>query len=299
MNQAKQSDPLAKVDITPDVGHKTGHFHSVILAGERPGGKALNQAFNLSASVMVPVAGKPSLSHVMKAVKDSQQVTGGIICGPSAEVVGNSSEIRRLLQDSDHEWLEPASGPAASAISALEKLGRFPVLLTTGDHALLTGEIIDDFCRELNAPELILNESVKPGFSGKTNYDFVIGLVPYALVQADWPESKRTVYKFSNGHFCGSNLLGVLSPKGLRALHFWRRVESERKHPWRIIRHLGYITLMHYLFRRLTLEDAMQSLSAITDCRIGYIPLNFARAAMDVDSIKDQKLAEKYLVEKG
>lgn len=261
----------------------TAVFSSIILAGERPGGSALNRAFNISASVMVPVNGKPALARVMQTVNDSRLAGGGIICGPSADVIENSQDLTNLLQDPGFEWLEPATGPAASALSALDKLSHFPALLTSGDHALLTREIVDDFCQQ------VLSKA------GDANYDLVIGFVPYALVRAAWPESKRTVLKFSNGQFCGSNLIAILNPEGCKALAFWRQAEADRKHPWRIARRFGPIALLRYLFRRLTVEDALGYLSTVAGCRIGHVQVNFARAAVDVDSVEDQKLAEKIM----
>jgi len=264
-------------------------FRSVILAGERPGGSALSRAFNISASVMVPVAGKPSLARVIQALKASRETNGGIICGPAANIVETTPELKSILQDPDHEWLEPATGPAASALSALEKLNHYPALLTAGDHALLTGEIVDDFCKQA----LSCNRTSRS--HGQSNHDLVIGFVPFNLVHAAWPESKRTVLKFSDGGYCGSNLFAVLSPEGRKALTFWRQVEVDRKHPWRIARRFGFVALFRYLFRRLTLEDALRSLSTAAGCRIGYVELDFARAAVDVDSVEDQRLAELIL----
>jgi hypothetical protein len=258
-----------------------GSFRSLVLAGERPGGSPISHAFNVSASVMVPVAGKPSLARVIQAIEDSRHAGGGIICGPSADVVAGSGELEQLLQDSDFEWLAPADGPAASALSALEKLDHFPALLTAGDHALLTGEIVDDFCAHALAT--------------RSGYDLVIGFVPHALVRAAWPETKRTVLKFSNGQFCGSNLFAIMNPEGRKALDFWRQAEADRKHPWRIARRFGFMALILYLLRRLSLEDALGGLSAASGCRIGHVKVGFARAAVDVDSVEDQQLAEKIL----
>ena len=257
-------------------------FRTVILAGERPGGSALSQAFNISASVMVPVAGKPSLARVMQAIEDSRRAGGGIICGPSADIVASSEELKKLLQNPGFEWLKPATGPAASALSALQELDHFPALLTAGDHALLTGEIVDDFCKQVLSKQ-------------QSNYDLIIGFVPHSLVHAAWPESKRTVLKFSDGQFCGSNLFAILNPEGCKALSFWRQAEADRKHPWRIARRFGLKALFQYLFRRLTLTDALQSLSKAAGCRIGHAEVKYARAAVDVDSIADQQLAEKIL----
>ena len=239
-------------------------FRSVILAGERPGGSPLSHAFKVPASVMVPVAGKPSLARVIQAIEDSRQVSHGIICGPSFDVITGSDELKDLLEQSGYDWLAPATGPAASAMSALEKLDHFPSLLTAGDHALLTGEIIDDFCQQTHSPDSApsADNSQSSAASVDSDYDIVIGFVPHALVKATWPESKRTVLKFSKGQaFCGSNLFAILNPEGLKALSFWRQAEADRKHPWRIARRFGFIALLLYLLRLLSLEDALQALS--------------------------------------
>lgn len=273
---------------------QAGKFRSVILAGERPGGSPLSRAFNVPASVMVPVAGKPSLARVMQAITDSQAAAGGVICGPSANVVEESGELGRLLQSRDFKWLAPASGPAASALYALEYLDHYPALLTAGDHALLTPEIIDNFCQQ--ALRLSGNATAEHEPAATPHgCDMVVGFVPYALVKAAWPDNKRTVLKFSNGQYCGSNLFAILNSRGRNALHFWKRAEADRKHPWRIARRFGLGALLLYLFRRLTLDAALRALSKAAGCRIGYVEMAFARAAVDVDSIEDQQLAEQIL----
>jgi len=258
-------------------------FRSVILAGERPGGSPLSHAFNVAASVMVPVAGKPALARVIDAIEGSRSVGGGIICGPAADVVSKDRALRELLNHPGFEWLEPAGGPAASALSAVRKLDHYPTLLTAGDHALLTGEIADAFCRQ----------ALDAGAGNR--YDLIIGFVPYQLVLDAWPESRRTVLKFSNGRYCGSNLFAIMSPQGGRALEFWRQAEADRKKPWRIARRFGLIALVLYLLRLLSLERALTGLSKAAGCRIGHVAVGFARAAVDVDSIEDQTLAEKIL----
>jgi hypothetical protein len=272
---------------------ETTRFRSVILAGERPGGSPLSHVFNVSASVMVPVAGKPSLARVIQAIGNSHMAEGGIICGPTVDAVNKNKELKNLLQHPEYDWLEQATGPAASAMSALRQLDHYPALLTAGDHALLTAEIVDSFCKQ--ALSLGLGPDSKT--TDTSNYDIIIGFVPYSLVQASWPESKRTVLKFSNGKFCGSNLFAIMNPEGLKALSFWRQAEADRKQPWKIAKRFGFMGLLLYLLRRLSLEDVLQGLSKAARCRIGHVEVGFARAAVDVDSVEDQKLAEIILSE--
>ncbi len=261
----------------PDIGKP---YRSVVLAGERPGGSPLARRFNASAGVMVPVAGKPCLERVLHAIEGSHLVGGGIVCGPAADVVRGDAYLRKLLRNPAHHWLEPAAGPAASAFAAVRKLDRYPLLLTTGDHALLTPAIVDDFCRQAQA---------------QRRAHIVIGLVPYERVRTAWPQSQRTILKFADGGYCGANLFAILSPRGSKALTFWRQMENDRKHPLKIARHFGFGTLLRYAFGRLSLADALRFLSEKAGCRIGHVLLDEPRAAVDVDSAADQRLAEKIL----
>ena len=159
------------------VKHK---YTAVVLAGERPGGSAISQELGLATSVLVKVAGKSALARVIETLETSEMVEGGLLCGPVEEIYRDNEEFRQIIRASSFQWTAPESGPSASALAALEQLDRYPVLLTTGDHALLSPGVVDFFCRE----------------GMKMDVDVVCGLVPYAIVRAAYPESKRTVLKF-------------------------------------------------------------------------------------------------------
>lgn len=256
-------------------------FVAVVLAGERPGGSAISRELGLAASVLVDVAGKSALARVIEALEASEMVEGGLLSGPAEEVFQENEEFRRILNGSSFQWTAPKSGPSASALAALEQLDRFPVLLTSGDHALLSPALVDFFCRE----------------AVKQDADVVFGLVPYAIVQAAFPESNRTVLKFSDGEYCGTNLFAILNSAGKAGPAFWWELEAHRKHPWRMAHHLGIGLLLRYLFGRLSLDQALRSLSSAMGCRMGYVRIEVAQAAVDVDSVADKLLAEKILLQ--
>ena len=256
----------------------TPAFRAVVLAGERPGGSQLSRDFDIPASVLVDVAGRAAVARVIDTLRESGWVDGGILCGPEWSVVEGSDTLSHLLSAGDYRWLAPQGGPAASAASALSRLQR-PVLLTTGDHALLTPETVADFCSK----------------ACERDEDVVVGVVPYRLVQAAYPQSKRTVYRFADDAYCGSNLFAVLSKRGDLAPLFWRQVEAERKRPWRIARQLGLGAVLGYLARRLSLNEALRLVSDRAGCRIGHIVLDDCDAAVDVDSIADWRLAHEKL----
>ena len=255
-------------------------YKAAVLAGERPGGSDFSRELQLPASVLVDVAGKTAVARVIETLELSKSVSGGLLCGPAEDVYRANPEFRQILENTAFDWLAPATGPSASAVAAIKQLDHFPTLLTAGDHALLSAEMVDDFCTE----------------AGQLDVDVVVGLVPYALVKTAFPQSKRTVSRFSNGQYCGSNLFAILNPKGAAGPVFWRQLEAERKRPWRMASKIGAGTLMRYLLGRLSLENAMNSLSGMMGCKVGYVVIENPRAAVDVDSVEDLKLAQQLLL---
>ena len=81
-------------------------------------------------------------------------------------------------------------------------------------------------------------------------------------------------------------------------VEFWSHIERERKHPLRLIRTLGGLVLIRYLFGYLSLSDALSRLGRRLDLQVKEILLPFPEAAIDVDSPEDLVLAEKILVER-
>ena len=259
----------------------TARFRAVVLAGERPGGSTLCRELDLPAGVLAPLAGRSCILRVMDALDAAERVQGIVLCGPARQVIGSDPGLSLQLRRADVDWRAPDTGPAASAAAAARACGHYPLLLTSGDHGLLEGGVVDTFC----ADALAAGEGV----------DVVVGLVPHLLVARAFPQSRRTVLRFADGAYCGSNLFALLGPASVRALVFWSSVEADRKRPWRVARRLGAFTLLRYLLRRLPVDDAFAILSERAGCRVSWIPVESARAAVDVDSQADWRLADRLL----
>jgi hypothetical protein len=121
-------------------------FHAVVRAGERPGGSPLARELGIAAGVLADVAGQPCIARVIGALRASERVDGGVVCGPAKAVVEADPVLGALFEAGDYRWLAPASGPAASARTGARAAGGYPVLLTGGDHALLEPATVRDFC---------------------------------------------------------------------------------------------------------------------------------------------------------
>ena len=254
----------------------------MVLAGERPGGNALARALGLPSALLADIADKAVIRWTFDALFSAKHARIMVV-GPDASLRQKHPEFAELTADPRVQWQAPQAGPAASAEYGIERMGRFPLLLTAADHALLQGQWVDEFV----ARSLEIAESKAA--------DIVLGLVPYSCVREKFPASKRTLLRFAEGAYCGSNQFLVATPQGVQGIRFWRSLEQLRKSPWRMARAIGWKLCLRYLLRRLSLVDAMQALSTAGNCRVQVCELDEPRLAIDVDSVADYELAQQIL----
>jgi len=252
----------------------------LLLAGTRGGADPVAQLTGVSNKVLAKVGGEPMISRVLRTLEQAETVGKRILCGPLWATVEETGFLYTLIQAGTVHWVEPKKGPSLSVGGVLAQHPQdLPLLITTADHALLTSEIVDFFVREAR----------------RAKVDVAVGLVSHPLIAAAYPKTKRTVIRLGGEGFCGCNLFALFTPKSQRLVEFWSHIEQERKHPVRLIRTLGVLMLVRYLFGWLSLSDALHQLSQRFDLQIKAVMVPFPEAAIDVDSPEDLKLVEKIL----
>lgn len=254
----------------------------LILAGDRGPGDPVAQARGVPGKVLVPVAGRPMLERVLEAVA----ACGGLgmihLLGPAAELRARLDPITEPWR-ARVTWHPPEAGPSASVSRALSELpGERSALLTTGDHALLQTEMLEGFLAGAK----------------RAGADVCVALVPWPEVAARFPGSRRTRYRFRDGQYCGANLFWFSGSGACRVAEIWRRVERDRKRPWRVARLLGAWNLLLFVTGRLSLARAFESLSQRLGLTVRPVVLHHAEAAVDVDSLEDLALVERVLAER-
>ncbi len=245
---------------------------AVVLAGERGEGNALIEHSAAPCKALIDIDGVPMVRRVILALKRSRVVRRVVLVGPEQRELASDRTLARWVAEREVEWLAPEATPSTSAYRTMRSLPPSePVLLTTADHPLLTPEIVDAFVRQSLADDV----------------DVTVGLAPHALVREAYPEMRKTVLKFSDGHFCGCNLFAFLTPEGRRAASFWRTIERQRKKPRIVIGLLGWMAVLRYRLGMLSLEEALARLGKRLGLRLRAVVLPYANAAVDVDSIAD------------
>jgi GTP:adenosylcobinamide-phosphate guanylyltransferase len=257
-------------------------FTAIILAGKRPGKDPVAEAAGVACKSFAPIGGRPMVHRVLDALAAARQVGPRILCGPSQSLIAHEPELKARLETGEVKWIASHSTPSSSTYHALQSvLHGLPILVTTADHALLTPQIVDFFCGEAR----------------RIGCDVAVGLTPYEGVVSAFPETKRTAMKFYDGAYSGCNLFGFLNQRSHQAAQFWRQVEQDRKKPLRMMRILGWRTVVRYLLGRISLNEGLEQISGKLQIRARAILLPFPEAAVDVDTADDwhfvQRLAKK------
>ena len=252
-------------------------FTTIVLAADRASGDAVAAAAGVACKCLTPVAGTPMVIRVLDALNASDQIGECILCGPPWSIVENNDILSARLEAPDVRWAANQSTPSTSTLTVLNALPETdPVLVTTADHALLRPEMVNHFCAAAR----------------ETECDLVAAVATHETIMAAYPGMRRTVTRLRDGAFCGCNLFAFMTPKARAAADFWRRVESQRKKPWRVVGALGPLVILRYLLGLLTLGEALSRMSQCLDMSVGAVMMPFAEAAVDVDTVSDWKFVE-------
>ena len=247
-------------------------YTALLLAGSRPGGDPFAAAHGVKVKALIPVAGEAMVLRPVRALLANPRIDLVRVLAQEVDL------LMPVLPDDDRLSIEPSGATIAATIEAIiaDPATRWPLLVTTADHALLDQAMIDDFCTRAQGSDL------------------AIGLVERAALMAHLPDTKRTWVGFRGGAYSGANLFALGSPKAARAIRLWREVEQDRKKGWKLLAMLGLPGLMG-LARLWTLDKTVRKLGRRLDVSIRAVRLANPLAAVDVDKQADLDLVEKII----
>ncbi|MCS7267329.1 MAG: NTP transferase domain-containing protein [Geminicoccaceae bacterium] len=261
----------------------TATITAVVLAGSRSGeADPVARAARVYAKCLAPVAGRPMLVHVLDSLLAVAEIREVLLVADPGLDLERSACLARAFASGRIGRRAPAASPAASIEAILEEEDR-PLLVTTADHPLLSPAIVRGFLAAARGLEA----------------DLVAAVAPAEAVRAVAPGTRRTWWRFRDGRFSGANLFWLRGAAARPALAFWRRVERERKRPWRIVRMFGAGELLLHLSGALALAQAAARASRRLGCRIAVVPIAAGEAAIDVDTPADLALVEAILARRS
>ena len=246
---------------------------AVVLAGSRPGGDPFAQAYGTDLKALIPVAGTPMVQRPVKALLASHRVE-------TIHVLAQQPErIRGVLSSDPRLSVEQSGDTIAATLEAFcfDPNTRWPVLVTTSDHALLTPGMIAEFLGRAEGAEV------------------AIGVVSRDVMLRRFPRAQRTWLKFRGGAYSGANLFLLGGPEVRVALELWRSNEQNRKKAWRMLFTLGFVGFLGAALRLRTLQQTLNGIGRKLGLKLRAVEMSDPLAAIDVDKPTDHALVTSIL----
>ena len=246
---------------------------AVVLAGSRPGGDPFAEGYGTDLKALIPVAGAPMVQRPVAALLASGEVE-------TIHVLAQQPDrIRDVLRSDPRLKVEQSGETIAATIEAFcfDPNMRWPLFVTTSDHALLTPGMIEEFMAKAEGA------------------DVAIGVVSRDVMLKRFPQAQRTWLKFRGTAYSGANLFLLGGPEVRKALELWRQNEQNRKKSWRLLLSLGLIGFLGAALRMRTLQQTLDGVGRKLGLKIRAVEMSDPLAAIDVDKPADHELVTAIL----
>jgi GTP:adenosylcobinamide-phosphate guanylyltransferase len=258
-------------------------YTALVLAATRGNRDPLAEQGGVSHKAFIDLAGTPMLRRVAASVIDSGRV-GRIIVSIEQPAMEEAKQVLAGLGERvPIDWLASQDSIGASVIAVEEAFpDALPLIVTTGDNGLHTGDIVRSFCDQLD------------GLAA----DGALGLTSAKLVLDKYPEGMRAFHRFRDGGFSSCNLYAFLTPGAIHSAAAFNGGGQFGKKPKRLIGAFGLLAFLLYKSRLLSLREFLRFLSRVIRVNIVPVFLPFPEGPIDIDRTSDWQLAERILRER-
>ena len=263
-------------------------YTALVLAANRRGSEdPLAKAGGVSHKCFIDIAGEPMLRRVVRAVAESGRI-GRIIVSIEEDSRDEARAILAPIADADTFHYVGAQENIATSVDAAARAfpDAVPLVVTTGDNALHTAEMVRFFCDALDPVAA----------SGK---DGALGLTPAQYILDKYPEGNRAFHRFRDGAFSSCNIYAMLTPRALqRGPLVFRSGGQFGKKPKRLIGAFGLFAFLVYKSRLASLSTVLRLLSRAIGIKTAPVLMPFAEGPIDVDRMQDWELANRIVAQR-
>ena len=201
---------------------------------------------------------------VLDALGDAQHVDNVIIIGLSPKSGVTCKKPTYFVSNQGRMLANIVAG--VNKVLELNKKSEY-VLVVSSDIPTLKPEMVDwlvDTCME-------------------TKEDLYYGVCPREVMEARFPNSKRTYTKLKGIELCGADINISHVRMATEHLDMWESLIGTRKSPLKQAGIIGLGTLFRVLTRNITLDDLVEIVCKRIGIQARAIQWSHAEACMDVD----------------
>lgn len=230
------------------------------------------------SKALIDVAGKPMVQWVLDALSNAKHVDNVIIIGLSAKTEVTCKKPLYFVSNQGRMLANIVAGVNKSL--ELNKKTQY-ILVVSSDIPALKSEHVDWLVKTCM----------------ETRDDIYYGVCPRDVMEARFPDSRRTYTHLKNMDVCGSDINITHVRMATEHLDMWESLIGSRKSPLKQASIIGLGTLLALFTRRLTLEDAVSRVCERIGIQGRAIIWPYAEACMDVDKPHQLELLRNDLAE--
>ncbi|ACV61156.1 conserved hypothetical protein [Desulfofarcimen acetoxidans DSM 771] len=251
---------------------------AVVLAGSVNNGK-LRAISDVPYDALLPIGSKFMIEYVLEALLRARLVNRVIVAGPGNDP---SQYLNKLLSNRNNRVKTAPAGASlmetfSSGVALLPGAER--VLVVTADLPLLTPEAVDCFI------ELCLEEAA----------DLFYPIISREAVERCYSKTHRTYVTLREGVYTGGNIFLVNPSAAKTCLHKGQEIVNLRKSPFKLCRLVGFMFLLRFLTKTLSLEEGERKVSSLLGIKGRVIVLDYPEVGVDVDKPEDLELVKQVL----
>jgi len=188
------------------------------------------------SKALIPIAGRPMVAYVVNALAGSRYVQHIVVVA-----LDPAAEVRFLMPV---EYVPDAGDILANAEAGIQYAQtHYPdldaVLLSSSDVPTITPSMVDIFIEECF----------------RTDHDLYYSIVERAVMEARFPESRRSYVHLRDGDFAGGDLVLIRPSMTLSQRDLWQNLAGARKNPLRQASMFGLWPLFKLVIREDTGQE--------------------------------------------
>lgn len=246
---------------------------ALVLAGS-PNDGPLQTCSAARYEALIPIRGKLMVEYVVEALRQCKRINRIAIVGPCSELSAHFQADERLL------LVDNGGNLTENVLRGLKELpGSKRVLLVTSDIPLITWQAIDNFIDLCNTEEA----------------DLYYPIVRREVVEKQFATTRRTYVTLKDGVYTGGNIFlfnpGIVEdcmPRG-------QMIVDARKSPLRLCRLVGFIFLIKFLMKSVSVQEAQKKVSRLLGIKGRVVVSMYPEVGVDVDKPSDLELVSRKL----
>lgn len=265
-------------------GTHTPQAVALVMAASRSGvDDPVARLQGKSHKCLVEIDGQVMLERVLEALIDSGCFRQIHVSLDSAEILQATPAMREWVASGLVVFAQARGNLADSVLSAVTEIDApLPLVITTGDNAMHTADIVRDFVRDVH----------------RSSADAVVGFTHEEVVLRQFANSGLAFHRLRDGGFSSCNLYALKHQNALKAARVFEGGGQFGKRHMRILKAFGVWPFVIYKLKLSDLAGLIDAIGRRLGVSMDISWLDYPWGPIDVDNEHSFEMTEATLVER-